>query len=62
MPCVSFSMLDGPDGTGCNFSREWPISEPLKDVFISNNQQFENILKNVTDMLKTIPVEDFQRC
>ena len=30
-----------------------------KDVISGN---LENIQKSVTDMLKTIPVEDFQRC
>ena len=34
-----------------------PFSEPFKDVFIK-----ENIKKSVTDMLRTIQVEYFQRC
>ena len=34
----------------------YPFPEPFKDVFL------KNIQKSVTDMLKTIPVEDFQRC
>ena len=33
------------------------FSGPFKDVFIK-----KNLVTSVTDMLKTIPVEDFQRC
>ena len=34
-----------------------PFSEPFKDIFIKKKH-----LKDVTDMLKTTPVEDLQRC
>ena len=33
-----------------------PLSEPFKNIFI------KHLVINVMDMLKTIPVKDFQRC
>ena len=33
-----------------------PFSEPFEDIFI------KNCVKSVKDMLKNIPVKDFQRC
>ena len=42
----------------CNvwYHANHPFSEPFKCVFI------KNFKKSITDMLKTIAVEDFQRC
>ena len=34
-----------------------PFPEPFKDVFIK-----KNLVTSVTDMLKTIPFDDFLRC
>ena len=51
--------LPSPDLSPCDFFLFHKLKNVLKGHHFGT---LENIQKNVTDMLRTIPVEDFQRC
>ena len=49
-------MMDHPFVSNVRSHANDPFSEPFKDVFINN------LVTSTTEMLKTMPIEDIQRC